>query len=100
MLKSDDYYKEKDLILNDSFKLYFYFILILLISYFTYFSGYYNPAKEFWDENYHIASAQKYIDGVAYMETHPPLGKLLIALGEVIKHPNDAIDKSPFLKTD
>ena len=73
---------------------------ILLIGYFTLFQNYQNPPKQFWDENYHIASAQKYIDGVMFMEPHPPLGKLLIAFGEKIINPNKNIDKSGFDKTD
>ena len=77
-----------------------YILLVLLISHFTYFQNYQNPPKQFWDENYHVVSAQKYIDGVAYMEPHPPLGKLLIAFGEVLINPNENIDKSTLLKTD
>ncbi len=82
-----------------NYKLLFPFF-ILLIGYFTLFQNYQNPPKQFWDENYHIASAQKYIDGVMFMEPHPPLGKLLIAFGEKIINPNKNIDKSGFDKTD
>lgn len=77
-----------------------YALLILAIAALTYFRGYEIPDKVFWDENYHIASSQKYIDGVMYMEPHPPLGKLLIALGEVMLDVNSQIDKSSFVKTD
>jgi dolichyl-phosphate-mannose--protein O-mannosyl transferase len=77
-----------------------YIFAVLIIAASTYVFNYYNPSAVFWDENYHIASAQKYIDGVMYMEPHPPLGKLFIALGEVILHPNDAIDTAYFLDTD
>ncbi len=73
---------------------------ILIVSLATYISNYYNPPAVFWDENYHIASAQKYLDGVMYMEPHPPLGKLFIALGEWILHPNDALDLTHFTQTD
>lgn len=74
--------------------------LILLIAFGTYALNYFNPPSVFWDENYHIASAQKYIEGVMYMEPHPPLGKLFIALGEWLVHPNDSIDLHPFTQTD
>ena len=77
-----------------------YIFLLLLIGFFTYFYKYWYPPKQFWDENYHIASAQKYIDGVMYMEPHPPLGKMFIALGEVLLNPNEGIDRSYFTKTD
>ena len=73
---------------------------LLLLGFFTYFYNYWNPPKQFWDENYHIASAQKYLDRVMFMEPHPPLGKMLIALGEVLLHPNNNIDKSSFDRTD
>ena len=82
----------------NSFYLYAFFLFLL--GFFTYFYNYWNPPKQFWDENYHIASAQKYIDRVAYMEPHPPLGKMLIALGEALLHPNEKIDKSGFDRTD
>lgn len=78
----------------------FYSFTILMIGYFTYFAGYKNPPHEFWDENYHVASAQKYLDGVMYMEPHPPLGKLFIALGEYIFEPNKNMDVTSFDKTD
>ncbi len=81
-------------------KIFIYSILVVAISFFTYFKGYETPNKVFWDENYHIASAQKHIEGVMYMEPHPPLGKMLIALGEVIVGVNSDIDRSVFAKTD
>ena len=69
----------------------FYAAIILAVSYFTYFKNYDYPPSVFWDENYHIASAQKYLTGVMFMEPHPPLGKLFVALGEKILQPNKAI---------
>ena len=75
-----------------------YSVIVLIVSYFTYFKNYDYPPSVFWDENYHIASAQKYLTGVMFMETHPPLGKLFIALGEYIIHPNDNISQNELLK--
>ena len=69
----------------------FYSVIVLAVSYFTYFKNYDYPPSVFWDENYHIASAQKYLTGVMFMEPHPPLGKLFVALGEYIIHPNSNI---------
>jgi dolichyl-phosphate-mannose--protein O-mannosyl transferase len=77
-----------------------YIFAILIIGTSTYIFNYYNPAAVFWDENYHVASAQKYLEGVMYMEPHPPLGKLFIALGEWILHPNDTINIAHFVTTD
>jgi len=73
-------------------------LFVVIVSYFTYVHNYQNPDALFWDENYHIASAQKYMNGVFFMEPHPPLGKLLIAFGEVIFEPNAETDQ--FISTD
>ena len=74
--------------------------IVLILSLVTFFSYYQFPNYVFWDENYHIASAQKYINGVMFMEPHPPLGKMIIAAGEVIFNPNTGVDTSGFTKTD
>lgn len=76
----------------------FAFVFVLVVSFFTHVSGYSSPSGLFWDENYHIPAAQKYIDHVYFMEYHPPLGKLLIALGEFILQPNKNIDLSELTK--
>ncbi len=71
-----------------------YSIIIFICGFFTFFQGYDKPEGLFWDENYHIASAQRYLQGKFFMEPHPPFGKLLIALGEKIVHPNQGLDVS------
>lgn len=53
-----------------------------------------------WDEPYHISSAYKYIHNMMFMESHPPLGKMIIATGEVIFNPNVNINTTAFLNTD
>ncbi len=73
-------------------------LLVLLLSYLTYFQNYAYPPSVFWDENYHIASAQKYLNGIYFMEPHPPMGKLLIAFGEKLLHPNP--NTSEYISTD
>ncbi len=74
------------------------FALVLLTSFFTYFFNYQNPQAFFWDENYHVASAQKYLNHVYFMEPHPPLGKLLIAAGEKLLNANPVDNQ--FIHTD
>ncbi len=71
---------------------------VLLLSYFTFMHRYTYPSYVYWDENYHIASAQKYLHGTYFMEQHPPLGKLLIAAGEAIVRPN--AQSNQYLGTD
>lgn len=73
---------------------------ILIISLIIYGTLYGNPKAMFWDENYHIASAQKHIDNVMYMEPHPPLGKMLMAVGEVLVGANNDINKQALNETD
>ena len=68
-------------------------VLVTIISYTTYVVGYDKPQSLFWDENYHIASAQHYLNRDFFMEPHPPLGKLLIALGEYTLRPNERFDQ-------
>jgi dolichyl-phosphate-mannose--protein O-mannosyl transferase len=70
-----------------------FLLLVTVLSYATYFHRYWQPADLFWDENYHIASAQKYLHDTYFMEQHPPLGKLLIAAGEWLLHPNEKSDQ-------
>lgn len=74
------------------------FSFVFIASYFTYMHNYMNPQGFFWDENYHIASAQKYLHGVYFMEPHPPLGKLMIAAGEAMFQANENSDQ--FIATD
>lgn len=71
---------------------------ILLISYFTYAIDYSTPQALFWDENYYIATAQKYLSGTFFMHPHPPLGQILVALGEKLVHANTTNDQ--FIGTD
>jgi len=74
--------------------------VILVVSLGVYFPHYGSPQAMFWDENYHVPNAQKYVDGVMYMEVHPPLGKLLMAVAEVTFGGNENVDKSKLLETD
>jgi dolichyl-phosphate-mannose-protein mannosyltransferase len=60
------------------------FLFILVVSFYTYIPGYQKPAALFWDENFHVASAQRYLNNVFFLEPHPPLGKLLMAAGEFL----------------
>ena len=81
-------------------KFFLFTFIVFLLSFFTYFKGYSTPQKQFWDENYHIASAYKYLNDTFFLEPHPPLGKLFIALGEKLLNPNDSVNTKSFLKTD
>ncbi len=73
-------------------------IIVTVFAFFTFFWNYTAPANLYWDENYHIASAQKYMNSVFFMEPHPPLGKMLIAAGEMLFDANEIDDQ--FIATD
>jgi dolichyl-phosphate-mannose--protein O-mannosyl transferase len=91
-------HKLKQISKENSFLL--YSLIILLVSFFSFFFNYQNPQAPFWDENFHAAAAQKYIDGTFFVELHPPLGKLLIAAGEAMFDPNQDLDVSDFNEVD
>ncbi len=74
------------------------FAFVLLTSFFTYFYRYNSPQAPFWDENYYITDAQRILNGVYFMQIHPPLGKLLIAAGEALVNGNDS--DAQFLDTE
>lgn len=73
-------------------------LVVCILGFFTYVKGYDQPANFFWDENYYLPPAQRYLNGVFFMESHPPLGKLLIAAGEALLSPNNST--THFLDTD
>ena len=75
----------------------FSLILVFVLAYYNYFKGYADIKQPIWDEQYHIPAAEKYLEGVAFLDSHPPLGKMLLALGEYILKPNQNVDKSTFL---
>ena len=67
--------------------------LVAMIGYFCFMQHRGDPAQLFWDENYHVTSAQRYLEGYAQLTPHPPLGLLLIAAGERLSGANEGIDK-------
>ncbi|HEY2981068.1 MAG TPA: phospholipid carrier-dependent glycosyltransferase, partial [Anaerolineales bacterium] len=47
------------------------------------------PRQIVFDETYMIPRAQRYTQGIFFQESHPPLGRLAIALGQLIVHPHE-----------
>lgn len=85
---------------GDKIFMWIYGFITLILAIFTFGVNYSQPPANYWDEVYHISSAEKYREGVFFMEPHPPLGKLLIASGEQVLQPNKSIDLSSFVHTD
>ena len=77
--------------MKKSLKIFFLFLTIHTCAHFIYWKNYWKPELFFWDENYHIASAAKYLKGVFFMEPHPPLGKLLLAYSEHLVGVNNGV---------
>jgi dolichyl-phosphate-mannose-protein mannosyltransferase len=69
------------------------YLLLLAIGYICFVAGRAEPTHIFWDENYHVTSAERYLEDIAHFEPHPPLGLMLIAAGEKLSHANVGIDK-------
>jgi dolichyl-phosphate-mannose--protein O-mannosyl transferase len=55
------------------------------------------PQGIVFDEAYMIPRGQKYINGIFFQECHPPLGRLLIALGQFILHPDAPSDRFAYV---
>src|SRR5581483_10764703 len=47
------------------------------------------PRAIVFDETYMIPRAQRYMQGIFFQESHPPLGRLAIALGQILVHPDE-----------
>ncbi len=58
-----------------------------------------DPPHIFWDENYHVTSTERYLEGMMQFEPHPPLGLMMIAVGEYFSHANDGVDMHALVRT-
>ena len=76
-----------------------YLFILLILSLLIFFSAYIYPRSTFWDENYYACAVFKYLNGIFFFESHPPLGKMIMALGEWLMPINQKIDTSVFLST-
>lgn len=63
-------------------------LLLLLLPTTLIFYNLGQPKQWVYDEMFRVTSAQKYLNGIFFLENHPPLGKLLIALGKYLYDPN------------
>ncbi|MBM2820941.1 MAG: hypothetical protein HW405_701 [Candidatus Berkelbacteria bacterium] len=70
-------------ILNNTW---FFVALILIASFLIRVWHLGSIKEEIFDEVYFVKFAQNYLTGVSFFDIHPPLGKLIIAIGEKIFH--------------
>lgn len=75
-------------------------IAVFILAAATFMINYHRPSGLFWDENYYLTAVQKYSDGYVFFESHPPLGKLFLALGENIFNRNAHLDRTAFTLTE
>lgn len=75
------------------------YLVVFAIAYVCFMMHRADPPHIFWDENYHVTSAERYLEGVAHFEPHPPLGLMLIAAGEALSNANAGIDKHVLVTT-
>lgn len=75
------------------------YLVVMAVAFCVFVVNRADPPHIFWDENYHVTSAQRYIDGYMQFEPHPPLGLMLIATGEYLSGANDGIDKHALDRT-
>ncbi len=85
---------------NNNYKFYIFALLTIITASITFGYKYWLPEYLFWDENYHIASAYKYLNGVFFLEPHPPLGKLILYLSEAFFELNSDLNTNKFLVVD
>ncbi len=71
-----------------------YLLLVLGVGSVTFLTNIAHPSRLCWDESFHIPAAYKYRKSIFFMELHPPLGKLLIALGDHWLDLNSELDCS------
>lgn len=79
---------------------YVYTFLLVLLGTVTFGFQYAQPTDTQWDEVYYIPPVARYETGTFFMESHPPLGKLLLTAGDVLLGTNRNIDKSGIIQYD
>lgn len=67
-------------------------LLVVVLATMNFLVGIGQPSRPVWDEKYYLTAAQRYEAGTAQFASHPPLGLMLIAAGDVLLHPNREID--------
>jgi dolichyl-phosphate-mannose-protein mannosyltransferase len=59
-------------------------VLVGFLAIVNYCVGLDNPPGTVWDESYYLTTTERYSEGLAQFASHPPLGLMLIALGDRI----------------
>lgn len=77
-----------------------YTFLLFILGSIVFGFQYWQPTSTQWDEVYYIPVVARYETSTFFMESHPPLGKLLLTAGDVLWGVNKDIDKSSIIQYD
>ncbi|MCY1647477.1 phospholipid carrier-dependent glycosyltransferase [Caulobacter sp. SL161] len=67
-------------------------LLLTLIGSANYLLHLDEPCGPYWDENYYLTSVARYAEGRPQFASHPPLGLMLLALGDQLTGANKAVE--------
>ena len=74
--------------------------LLLFLGIVVYGIQYASPNQTQWDEVYYIPPVARYEQGIFFMESHPPLAKLVLTAGDLLFHTNTKVDTSTIVNYD
>lgn len=67
-------------------------LFLALIGSANYLLGLNEPRGPYWDENYYLTAVARYAEGRPQFASHPPLGLMLLAVGDRLTGANKAVD--------
>lgn len=67
-------------------------LLLTLIGAANYLFNLDQPRAPYWDENYYLTAVARYAEDRAQFASHPPLGLMLLAIGDRVVGANDTVD--------
>jgi dolichyl-phosphate-mannose--protein O-mannosyl transferase len=69
-------------------------IVVLVLALMNFLVGVGEPHHPIWDESYYLTAIARYEHGTTQFASHPPLGIMLLTGGDLLLHPNRALDTS------
>jgi dolichyl-phosphate-mannose-protein mannosyltransferase len=77
-----------------------YVFLLTILGSITFGFQFTQPTQTQWDEVYYISPVARYEKGIFFMESHPPLGKLILTAGDLLFSNNKSLDTSTLVRYD
>jgi dolichyl-phosphate-mannose--protein O-mannosyl transferase len=66
--------------------------VVLVLAVMIFLIGVGEPRHPIWDESYYLTTINRYEQGITQFQSHPPLGLMLLTAGDLLLHPNRALD--------